>query len=440
MLYGPGGCDSSHWQNILLRYGSHSRLLCDSIAGLTRSLSNSLVDWSHIQALLANRLIALDKSPGVRPIGIGESLRRLIGKVICFLTRDDAEAVCGVSQLCAGLRCGAEGAIHVAGDLFEAGGDSHGMLVMDAENAFNSINRTALLWNIRILWPRVSRFVFNTYRGWSPLIIKGHDVGLYSSEGVIQGDPLSMFLYALATLPLINQLQSDPSITQLWYGDDSSAVGCFSSLLLWYENLCLIDPLFGYTPAPTKSHLVVKESMIDTASSLFANTGINIVTSCRFLGGVIGDQSGKMSFVSNKVDEWSRYVDLLSSVAEDQPQAAFIGFTKSLQQEWLYLQRVIADCEQQFHDLESTIKHKFIPSLIGHDCDDTNWLLFSLPINMGGLNIRIPTSSTTIVYNSSRAATQILTDSIKNSISFSVTDHITYSAKFSRAVYFANSS
>lgn len=298
------------------------------------------------------------------------------------------------------------------------------MLVMDAENAFNSINRTALLWNIRILWPRASRFVFNTYRGWSPLIIKGHDVGLYSSEGVIQGDPLSMFLYALATLPLINQLQSDPSITQLWFADDSSAVGCFSSILLWYENLCLIGPLFGYTPAPTKSHLVVKESMIDTASSLFANTGINIVTSCRFLGGVIGDQSGKMSFVSNKVDEWSRYVDLLSSVAEDQPQAAFIGFTKSLQQEWLYLQRVIADCEQQFHDLESTIKHKFIPSLIGHDCDDTDRLLFSLPINMGGLNIRIPTSSTTTVYNSLRAVTQILTDSTKNSISFSVTDHI----------------
>ena len=156
------------------------------------------------------------------------------------------------------------------------------MLVMDAENAFNSINRTALLWNIRILWPRASRFVFNTYRGWSPLIIKGHDVGLYSSEGVIQENPLSMFLYALATLPLINQLQSDPSITQLWYADDSSAVGCFSSLLLWYENLCLIGPLFGYTPAPTKSHLVVKESMIDTASSLFANTGINIVTRVKY--------------------------------------------------------------------------------------------------------------------------------------------------------------
>ena len=316
---GPGCCDSSHWQNILLRFGLHSRCLCDSVASLIQSLANTPVDWPHIRALLANRLIALDKSPGVRPIGIGESLRRLIGKVVCFLTRDDAEAACGVSQLCAGLKCGAEGAIHMASDLFEAGGDSHGMLVMDAENAFNSINRTALLWNIRILWPRASRFIFNTYRGWSPLIIKGYDMVLHSCEGVVQGDPLSMFLYALATLPLIDQLQTDPSITQLWYADDSSAIGCFSSLLLWFENLQRIGPLFGYIPAPTKSHLIVKESMIGVASSVFANTGINIVTSCRFLGGVIGDQSGRMSFVTHKVNEWTHYVELLSSVAKDQP-------------------------------------------------------------------------------------------------------------------------
>ena len=214
---GPGGCDSSHWQNILLRYSPHSRRLCDSVVSLTRSLANTITDWSSIQALLANRLIALDKSPGVRPIGIGESLRRLIGKVVCFLTRDDAEAACGVSQLCAGLKCGAEGAVHVACDLFESSDDSHGTLVMDAENAFNSINRIALLWNIRILWPRASRFIFNTYRGWSPLVIKGYDEGLHSCEGVVQGDPLSMFIYALATLPLIDQLQSDPSVTQLWY-------------------------------------------------------------------------------------------------------------------------------------------------------------------------------------------------------------------------------
>ena len=101
--------------------------------------------------------------------------------------------------------------------------------------------------------------------------------------------------------------------------------------------------------------------MIDAASSVFANTGINVVTSCWFLGGIIGDHSGRTSFVTHKVVEWSHYVELLLSVAKNQLQAAFIGFTKSLQQEWLYLQRVVADCEQQFHVIESTIKLQFIP-------------------------------------------------------------------------------
>ena len=234
---GPGGCDSSHWHNVLLRFGSHSRRLCDAVATLIRYLSNSIVDSAQIQALMTNRLIALDKSPGIRPIGVGETLRRIIGKVVCLLTRDDAETVCGATQLCAGLKCGVEGAIHAASDLFESSDESHGMLVMDAKNAFNSINRLSLLWNVRVLWPRASRFIFNTYRGWASLIIKGCDEILFSREGIVQGDPLSMFVYALATLPLIEQIQPKLPLTQLWYADDSSALGSFSSLRLWFDSL-----------------------------------------------------------------------------------------------------------------------------------------------------------------------------------------------------------
>ena len=200
---GPGGCDAPHWQDILCRFGSCSRRLCDAVAELTRLLANSLVDWPRFQALLSNRLIVLDKSPGVRPIRVGEMLRRIIGKAVCLVTRNDAEDVCSSKQLCAGLRCGAEGATHAMSDLFDSHNDSYGMLIMDAENAFNSINRSSLLWNIRILWPRASRFIFNTYGGYSLLILKGSSEVLHSSEGVVQGDPLSMFIYAVATIPLI---------------------------------------------------------------------------------------------------------------------------------------------------------------------------------------------------------------------------------------------
>uniref|UniRef100_A0A1X7T952 Reverse transcriptase domain-containing protein n=1 Tax=Amphimedon queenslandica TaxID=400682 RepID=A0A1X7T952_AMPQE len=206
----------------------HFARLQDAVAGLTRHLAYSLVEWNSVQALLVNRLTALDKCPGIRPIGVGETLRRIMDKTVCVLTRDDAESVCGVSQLCAGLQSGIEGAIATARDMFSD--DDTGMLVMDAKNAFNSINRLSLLWNVCVLWPRTSRYIFNTYRGWSSLILKGCNETIYSREVVIQGDPLSMFVYAIGTIPLIQKLTNTSGPTQLWYADDSSALGNLSVL------------------------------------------------------------------------------------------------------------------------------------------------------------------------------------------------------------------
>ena len=60
-----------------------------------------------------------------------------------------------------------------------------GVLLVDAANASNSSNRIAVLWNIRVLWPR---YLFNTYRGWAALVVKGSESLLYSKEGVTQGD------------------------------------------------------------------------------------------------------------------------------------------------------------------------------------------------------------------------------------------------------------
>ena len=88
------------------------------MAELSCRLANAIVPWESIRALMANRLIALSKNPGVRPVGIGETLLRIIGKVVCLITRNHVETVCGTDQLCAGVKHGIEGAIHTLSDSF----------------------------------------------------------------------------------------------------------------------------------------------------------------------------------------------------------------------------------------------------------------------------------------------------------------------------------
>ena len=122
-------------------------------------------------------------------------------------TKIDLEEIFSTDQLACGLKAGIEGAIHVLSDVFDDIKEG-GMLLMDASNAFNSLNHETALWNARILWPRYSRFHFITYRGFASLFIPGADEVIYSRERTTQGDPLAMFFYGVSLLPLIRKFSS----------------------------------------------------------------------------------------------------------------------------------------------------------------------------------------------------------------------------------------
>ena len=65
-----------------------------------------------LDPLLASRLIPLNKNPGLRPIGIGETLRRIIGKMVAKVLKEEVTDSVGSLQVSAGQDVGCEAAIH----------------------------------------------------------------------------------------------------------------------------------------------------------------------------------------------------------------------------------------------------------------------------------------------------------------------------------------
>ena len=163
-----------------------------------KCLCTALIDSRCISPLLACHLIALDKNSGVRPIGIEDTSRRIIAKAARTVTRSGISDTAGFTQLCDDQMVGVGSAVHAARQCFQIDGTEAALLV-DASNAFNSLNRNSALHKIHFECPAISTILINTYREPSKLFIDGELIN--SREGNTQGDPLAILMYAVATFP-----------------------------------------------------------------------------------------------------------------------------------------------------------------------------------------------------------------------------------------------
>ena len=77
---GPSGLDAAAWQRMCTAFKGRSNDICTAIARLARRICTEEVSAESLCTFTACRLIALDKKPGVRQIGAGEVLRRIVGK------------------------------------------------------------------------------------------------------------------------------------------------------------------------------------------------------------------------------------------------------------------------------------------------------------------------------------------------------------------------
>eukprot|EP00117_Sycon_ciliatum_P006800 scpid36324/ scgid4473/ len=209
------------WRHMCSNFADSSATLCDALASCARRMATAYIDPNSLTAFTACRLIALDKCPGVRPIGIGEVVRQIISKAILSIDSHAVQEAVGCDQLCAGLDCGIEVRVHVMQSAF-AEDDTDGIIMADASNTFNRLNQQVCLRNVQHLCPPLATILINTYREPAHLYIDSECI--LSKEGTTQGDPLAMHMYALGMLPLIRAAAGEETV-QSWFADDSSAAG-----------------------------------------------------------------------------------------------------------------------------------------------------------------------------------------------------------------------
>ena len=183
---------------------------------------------TSLEAFLGNRLIPLDKNPGLRPIGNCEVLQLIAGKVIVSHLKEDVIQSVGSLQVCAGQDAGCESLIHAMRTIYEDQ-SAEAVLLVDALNAFKSINRNVFLHNVEVICPSIKRYVKNCYSVSSQLFIIGGGE-IQSMEGTTQCDPAAMVIYAIAIIPFILMLveirMQDKNHTKTSaYADDLTVAG-----------------------------------------------------------------------------------------------------------------------------------------------------------------------------------------------------------------------
>ena len=110
---GPSLFDAKQWKRILCSnsFKVEAKELRMRVAAFAKKISTEIIDPNTLEAYLAGRLLALDKAPGdaelqVRPIAVGEVLRRIVGKTIAWSLNTEIQKSAGPLQVSTGLKRG----------------------------------------------------------------------------------------------------------------------------------------------------------------------------------------------------------------------------------------------------------------------------------------------------------------------------------------------
>ena len=288
----------------------HLKDMLNSPSGVTAPLLSALSSFSfHVFSgktpplirpiFFGAKLIAIEKkSGGVRPIAVGNTLRRLVAKMTSGLVREDLSSLFAPRQLGYGVKGGAEAAVHAARGYVQHLEDDKAIIKLDFSNAFNSIHRDKMLMATKDLAPDIYPLVHSCYA--FPSSLFWEDKIIQSAEGVQQGDPLGPLLFSLTIHRFTCRLQSELCICYL---DDITLGGQVQSILEDAEVVSSMERV-GLHLNRNKSEIICdsESSACSQILSSFPEAKVVDPRNASLLGSPIGDVDSVSDALVHKIN------------------------------------------------------------------------------------------------------------------------------------------
>ena len=343
-----------------------------------------------VSLLMAGAKLVLlpKKDGGLRPIAVGELVRRIAGKIL--VTRYQASIALNLQPLQAGVACagGMERIIHAIQVWATDSASEEALIQVDLKNAFGCLDRVHMLNSIREICPVFLPYALACYSGSS--LVQGGDLSAAVSSGVHQGDPLSPLFFSVSIHQAIKEA-SALTRASYWYLDDGTLIGSLDQLQAAINALsAAFSPLglqFNFSKSliwsPHHNFLPLPAALAQL-QAVPASQGITV------LGTPIGSTSFEETELSNKVNNLQTMFDRLLALnnlqAQSQILRSCLGPCKIT-----HLLRSLAPQGARF------LSSLFAPRLrdaweaiLGTPCSPGQWSLMTLPINQGGLGVADP--------------------------------------------------
>ena len=164
----PSGLDADGWRRIIVSscFAAATSDLRKAILELVKKLCITNIsnrnDCASWESLGACRSIPLNKNPGLRPIGVEEVLRRISGKVVMMISKQDVMKAAGSLQVCAIYTVNSSEVSILKSEIKAEKGERYKNILLNLEKSFtrdqkrlNEINREKRVSNWLLVLPMV---------------------------------------------------------------------------------------------------------------------------------------------------------------------------------------------------------------------------------------------------------------------------------------------